>query len=95
MLPKHLDEKVATLHLDAPGVYTFVMVEGVPGHSIGFDELPNIDRVETRARTRVGNQTPLQTAPRLNVYLPKGSYTLDCNVPGHAAAGELLHVIVG
>ncbi len=72
------------VHLNTPGPYAFV-IEGAAGHSIGFTDLPNRDRIIT------DNHTP----QRVTINLPRGEFILDCNVPGHAAAGMLLHVIVG
>jgi hypothetical protein len=74
------------IRLGSPGEYRFE-VDGAAGHLIGFEALPAADRLPT----------PTGSAPPRDfvVYLGRGTFTLDCSIPGHAAAGMLLHVIVG
>jgi hypothetical protein len=72
------------IRLPRAGTYE-VIVSGGAGHDIGFVELPDRDRVLLAGK---GTQ-------RFAVNLPRGAFTIDCSVPGHAAAGMLLHVIVG
>jgi hypothetical protein len=69
--------------LEKAGTYRFIM-DGAPGHSLGFTELPDGDRIITGA----------DPPHFIDVHLARGTYTFDCNIPGHAAAGMLLHVIV-